>query len=102
MTDIWNGHTLTLLIEEVQEPEPQGKSNDLKQDDDEHCLLSWIRMTHIPSKEAMIAAVRKSGCTNLRGLPLESMTAEAIYTHLVAAKCPCLQRLLKEKKSSHP
>ena len=60
-------------------------------------------MTHIPSKEAMIAAVRKSGCTNLMGLPLESMTAEALYTHLLAAKCPCLQRLMKTReKSSHP
>ena len=59
-------------------------------------------MPHIPSKEAMIEAVRKSGCSNLANLPLEAMTAEAIYTHLVEAKCPCLQRLLKEKKSSHP
>jgi hypothetical protein len=59
-------------------------------------------MPHIPSKESMIAAVRKSGCSNLANLPLEAMTAEAIYTHLVAAKCPCLQRLLREKKSSHP
>jgi hypothetical protein len=59
-------------------------------------------MTHIPSKEAMIAAVRKSGCSNLKTLPLESMTAEAIYGHLLAAKCPCLQRLLaKEKCSGH-
>jgi hypothetical protein len=60
-------------------------------------------MPHIPSKEAMIDAVRKSGCLNLKGLPLESMTAEVIYSHLLAAKCPCLQRLLKAKeKSSHP
>ena len=59
-------------------------------------------MTHIPSKDAMIAAVRKSGCSNLAHLPLEAMTAEEVYGHLVAAKCPCLQRLLKEKKSSHP
>jgi hypothetical protein len=51
-------------------------------------------MIHIPSKEAMIAAVRKSRCSNLRDLPLEVMTAEDIYTHLVAAKCPCLQRLI--------
>jgi len=52
-------------------------------------------MPHIPSKEKMIAAVRKSGCRNLTDLPLEVMTAEQIYTHLLAAKCPCLQRLLK-------
>jgi hypothetical protein len=56
---------------------------------------------HIPSKDAMIEAVRKSGCANLKGLPLESMTAEVIYGHLLAAKCPCLQRLLKGKVS-HP
>lgn len=55
-------------------------------------------MTHIPSKEAMIAAVRKSGCSNLRDLPLEVMTAEDIYSHLIAAKCPCLQRLLTASK----
>ena len=48
----------------------------------------------IPSKEAMISAVRKSGCSNLRDLPLEVMTAEDIYTHLIASKCPCLQKLL--------
>jgi len=59
-------------------------------------------MPHIPSKDAMIAAVRKSGCANLNNLPLEAMTAEVIYTHLVAAKCPCLQRLLAKEKSSHP
>ena len=59
-------------------------------------------MPHIPSKDAMIAAVRTSGCANLNSLPLEVMTAEEIYGHLVASKCPCLQRLLKEKKSSHP
>lgn len=57
-------------------------------------------MPHLPSKEAMIHAVRTSGCSNLKGLPLEAMTAEAIYTHLVEAKCPCLQRLLKGKKST--
>ena len=51
-------------------------------------------MTHMPSKEAMIAAVRKSGCQNLMCLPLEVMTAEDIYTHLLASNCPCLRRLL--------
>ena len=55
-------------------------------------------MTHMPSKEAMIAAVRKSGCSNLMYLPLEVMTAEQIYQHLVDAKCPCLQRLMKKEK----
>ena len=53
-------------------------------------------MTHqIPSKEAMIEAVRKSGCSNLKDLPLEVMTAEQIYAHLVAAKCPCLRKLME-------
>lgn len=52
---------------------------------------------HIPRKEDMIEAVRKSGCSNLRNLPLESMSAEEIYTHLITVKCPCLQRLLKDK-----
>ena len=61
------------------------------------------QMPHIPSKDAMIQAVRKSGCANLNHLPLELMTADELYGHLLAAKCPCLQRLLKEKeKSSHP
>lgn len=55
-------------------------------------------MPHIPSKESMIAAVRKSGCSNLTHLPLEVMTAEQIYAHLVAAKCPCLQKLLAKEK----
>jgi hypothetical protein len=49
---------------------------------------------HIPSKEAMIEAVRKSGCANLKDLPLEIMTAEQIYSHLIVAKCPCIRRLL--------
>ena len=53
-------------------------------------------MTHIPSKEAMIDAVRKNKCSNLNDLPLETMTAEDIYSHLLAAKCPCLRRLLKQ------
>lgn len=58
-------------------------------------------MTHqIPSKEAMIEAVRKSGCSNLKDLPLEVMTAEQIYTHLVAAKCPCLRRLMEKGAST--
>ena len=57
-------------------------------------------MPHIPSKEAMIAAVRKSGCSNLNHLPLESMSQEEVYKHLVAAKCPCLQRLLHTQKST--
>lgn len=55
-------------------------------------------MTHIPSKEEMIAAVRKSGCSNLMSLPLETMTAEQIYSHLVAARCPCLKKLMASKK----
>lgn len=48
----------------------------------------------MPSKEEMIAAVRKSNCPNLKDLPLEVMTAEDIYTHLIAAQCPCLRKLV--------
>ena len=55
-------------------------------------------MPHIPSKEKMIAAVRKSNCANLKDLPLEVMTAEQIYSHLVSAKCPCLRRLMAHKQ----
>lgn len=51
-------------------------------------------MPHIPTKQAMIDAVRKSKCANLKDLPLDAMTAEDIYTHLLTAQCPCLQRLL--------
>jgi hypothetical protein len=54
-------------------------------------------MPHLPTKEQMIAAVRKSKCPNLKDLPLEVMTAEDILTHLMAANCPCLQRLLSSK-----
>jgi len=42
-------------------------------------------------------AVRQSKCSNLNSLPVELMTAEEIYAHLLEAKCPCLQRLLKHK-----
>ena len=57
-------------------------------------------MPHIPSRKAMIMAVRQSGCQNLKDLPLEVMTAEEIYAHLVETKCPCLQRLLKHKNKA--
>lgn len=55
-------------------------------------------MPHMPSKDAMIQAVRKSGCANLNHLPLETMTAEQIYSHLVAVRCPCLARLMRKGK----
>ena len=55
-------------------------------------------MPHLPTKEQMIAAVRKSKCPNLKDLPLEVMTAEDILTHLMAAHCPCLQKLLASHK----
>ena len=58
-------------------------------------------MTHIPSRKAMIMAVRQSKCSNLNNLPLELMSAEEIYAHLLEAKCPCLQRLLKDKNKAH-
>jgi hypothetical protein len=49
----------------------------------------------------MIMAVRQSKCSNLNNLPLELMSAEEIYAHLLEAKCPCLQRLLKDKNKAH-
>ena len=52
---------------------------------------------HIPSKQAMIDAVRKSNCANLNALPLDAMTAEDIYAHLLTAHCPCLRKLLDKK-----
>lgn len=55
---------------------------------------------HIPSKDEMIRAVRKSGCRNLNHLPLDEMSAEAIYTHLTIVKCPCLRHLLASKSHS--
>ena len=55
------------------------------------------QMPHIPSKEAMINAVKKSGCSNLTALPLDAMSAEEIYSHLIAAKCPCLRKLMAKK-----
>lgn len=58
-------------------------------------------MPHIPSKDEMIRAVRKSNCQNLKDLPLESMPAESIYTHLMEAECPCLKRLLASKSRPH-
>lgn len=59
-------------------------------------------MTHIiPSKEEMIEAVRKNGCPNLLALPLADMTAADIYTHLVEAKCPCLQKLMSRKRKEN-
>lgn len=57
-------------------------------------------MPHIPTKEKMIEAVRKSGCPNLNSLPLELMSAEEIYTHLLTVKCPCLKRLLASQQPS--
>jgi len=58
-------------------------------------------MPHLPSKEEMIHAVRTSKCSNLANLPLEAMTQEAVYTHLVAAKCPCLKRLMEKSTAHH-
>jgi hypothetical protein len=55
------------------------------------------QMPHMPTKEKMIAAVKKSGCPNLHALPLADMSAEQIYLHLLASKCPCLQRLLRSE-----
>jgi len=55
-------------------------------------------MPHIPTKEEMIAAVRKSKCPNLKDLPLEEMTAEDIAAHLLESRCPCYAKLVGDKK----
>jgi len=59
-------------------------------------------MTHlptdkIPTKEEMIKAVRSNGCPRLNALPVEYMSQFELYTHLLEAKCPCLQELMRKK-----
>jgi len=53
----------------------------------------------IPSKEQMIAAVKKSGCPRLNQMPIDYMTQEQLYMHLLESKCPCLQKLMRERHS---
>ena len=52
----------------------------------------------IPSKEQMIAAVKKSGCPRLNQMPIAYMTQAQLYMHLLESKCPCLQKLMRERK----
>jgi hypothetical protein len=55
-------------------------------------------MPHIPpSKEEMIAAIRKSGCPRLNGIAYQYMTQNELYTALLIAKCPCLAELMKRR-----
>lgn len=56
-------------------------------------------MPHIPTKEEMVKAVKASGCPRLNQMPIDYMTAEQLYTHLLESKCPCLQKLMRERKS---
>lgn len=56
-------------------------------------------MHQIPTKEEMIAAVRKSGCPRLNQMPIDYMTQAQLYTHLLQCKCPCLQKLMRERKN---
>jgi len=51
----------------------------------------------IPSKEEMIKAVRQSRCPRLNGLPVEYMSQNELYMHLLESKCPCLQELMRKK-----
>lgn len=52
----------------------------------------------IPSKEEMIAAVKKSSCPRLNQMPVDYMSQIDLYTHLVESNCPCLKRLMEHKK----
>jgi hypothetical protein len=56
-------------------------------------------MTHqIPSKEEMIAAVKKSGCPRLKQMNYEYLTQMELYTRLLESKCPCLEKLMRKKR----
>lgn len=56
-------------------------------------------MHQIPTKEEMIAAVKKSGCPRLSQMPIDYMTQAELYTHLLQSKCPCLQKLMRDRKN---
>lgn len=92
--------TLGLLLYNREKPEEQADAEDLKDDDNKHCLLLKVKMTHIPSKEEMIAAIRTSGCPRLNGIAYQYMTAMELYTALMLAKCPCLAALMKKRSST--
>lgn len=50
------------------------------------------------SKEKLIDEIEKYGCKLMTGLPLHSMTKEAIIVHLEHCNCPKLKELKKEAK----
>lgn len=52
----------------------------------------------VMSKEKLIEEINKYGCNLMTGLPLQSMTKEAIIVHLEHCNCPKLKELKKEAK----
>lgn len=50
------------------------------------------------SKEKLIEEIKKYGCNLMTGLPLNSMTKEAIIVHLEHCNCPKLMELKKDAK----
>jgi hypothetical protein len=52
----------------------------------------------IPSKEEMVGAIHKSGCPRLQRVPYQYMTQNQLYTYLVESRCPCLAKLMQERK----
>jgi hypothetical protein len=56
-------------------------------------------MHQIPTKEEMVNAVKKSGCPRLNCIPYQYMSQSELYTRLVEAKCPCLAKLMRERRS---
>ena len=50
------------------------------------------------SKEKLIDEIDKYGCKLMTGLPLKSMTKEAIIVHLEHCNCPKLKELKKDAK----
>lgn len=50
------------------------------------------------SKEKLIQAIEDYGCKLMTGLPLQSMTKEAIIVHLEHCNCPKLKELKKDAK----
>lgn len=59
-------------------------------------------MDAIPTREQMIAAVMKSKCENMRRLDLLHMDRMEMYSKLLAAKCPCLQALMRHRLDTKP
>jgi hypothetical protein len=50
------------------------------------------------SKDVLIDTIKAYGCNLMTGLPLKSMTKEAIIVHLEHCNCPKLKELKKEAK----